>query len=181
VEWEPDTIVNRGRVVASLRFGRIQTMDISKMRGTLMAIACVLLASCTRPRPLEPLQPRYPDMLRSANLTSDVTVHAAVDHDGKVSALRFDSSRTTHDLFRASVKASLRAASFRPARQLGLRRAGRVEYVVCFVLVQSPTDSLRPNDRRVASDTVSHCPLARNAHEIVVCAPSTLTRVDVLH
>lgn len=151
------------------------------MRGTLVAIACVLLASCTRPRPLQPVRPRYPDMLRSANLTGDITVQAVVDHNGRVSALRFDSSRTTHDLFRASVKASLRAASFRPARQLGLRRAGSVEYVVRFVLVQSPTDSLRPHDRRVASDTVSHCPLARNAHEIVVCAPGTLTRVDVTY
>jgi TonB family protein len=151
------------------------------MRGTWVAIACVLLAACTRPRPLQPVRPRYPVMLRSANLTGEVTVKAVVDHNGKVSALHFDSSRTTHDQFRASVKASLRAASFRPARQLGVRRTGTIEYVVRFVLVQSPMDSLRPNDRRVASDTVSHCPLARQAHEIVVCAPSTWTRVDVLH
>jgi len=151
------------------------------MRGTLMAIACVLLASCTRPRPLESVRPRYPDMLRHANLTGDVTVHAVVEHNGKVSAVRFDSSRTTHDLFRASVKAGLRAASFRPARRLGLRRAGKVDYVVRFVLVQSPADPLRPNDRRAASDTVRHCPQARNALEIVVCAPSMLTRIDILH
>jgi TonB family protein len=151
------------------------------MRGTLLAMACVLLASCTRPRPLEPVRPRYPSMLRSANVTGDVTVQAVVDRDGKVSAIRFDSSRATHDIFRASVKASLRAARFRPARRLGVRRTGLVEYVVHFVLVQSPTDSLHPSARRVPSDTVSQCPLARNAHEIVVCAPSTLTRVDVLH
>ncbi len=152
------------------------------MRVRLVAIACVLLqASCTRPRPVEPVRPRYPDMLRSVNLTGDVTVRAVIDRNGRVSALRFDSSRATHDLFRASVKASLRAARFRPARQLGLPRPGRVEYVVHFVLVQSPIDSLRPNDRRAASDTVSQCPAARSAHEIVVCAPRTLTRADVTY
>jgi len=151
------------------------------VRGTLVAIACVLLASCSPPRPLQPIQPRYPDMLRSASLTGDATVHAVVDRNGRVSAVHFDSSRTSHDQFRASVKISLRAASFRPARRLGLRRTGKVEYVVRFVLVQSPADSLRPNDRRAASDTVSQCPPSRNAHEIVVCAPSTWTRIDVTY
>ena len=156
-------------------------MRSHKVRGTLVAIACVLLASCTPPRPLQPVWPRYPDMLRSANLTGEVTVQADVDRNGRVSAVRVDSSRTTHDQFRTSVKNSLRAASFRPARRLGLRRPGRVQYLVHVVLVQSPKDSLRPNDRRAASDTVSECPLARNAHEIIVCAPSTLIRIDITY
>ena len=59
--------------------------------------------------------PRYPDMLRSANVEGEVLAQFVVDTTGKADMSTFKVLKTTHDLFTNAVKSSLPNMKFYPA------------------------------------------------------------------
>ena len=73
-----------------------------------------------RPQPGNP-QPRYPDMLRSANVEGEVLVQFVVDTTGRVEMSQFKVLKSSHDLFTNSVKQQLSAARYYPA-EIGGRK-----------------------------------------------------------
>ena len=60
--------------------------------------------------------PRYPDMLRSANVEGEVLAQFIVNADGTVDMGSFKVLKSTHDLFNASVRNALPQMRFEPAR-----------------------------------------------------------------
>ena len=59
--------------------------------------------------------PRYPDMLRSANVEGEVLAQFVVDTTGKYEAGTFKVLKSSHDLFTNAVKAALANMKFYPA------------------------------------------------------------------
>ncbi len=59
--------------------------------------------------------PRYPDLLRSANIQGEVLAQFVVDPDSTVDMRTFKVLRSTHDLFTAAVRQSLATMKFAPA------------------------------------------------------------------
>ena len=59
--------------------------------------------------------PRYPDMLRSANVEGEVLAQFVVDTTGKADMSQFKVLKSTHDLFTAAVKSALPNMRFYPA------------------------------------------------------------------
>src|SRR5881227_2735318 len=60
-------------------------------------------------------QPRYPDMLKSANIEGEVLAQFVVDTTGRADMSQFKVLKSTHDLFTNAVKASLPNMKFYPA------------------------------------------------------------------
>lgn len=67
------------------------------------------------PKPGNPV-PRYPDMLRSANVEGTVLAQFVVDPDGMPEMSTFKVVRSTHDLFTSAVKSALPEMRFNPAQ-----------------------------------------------------------------
>src|SRR3954471_14194420 len=65
--------------------------------------------------------PRYPDMLRSANVEGEVLVQFVVDTTGRVEMSQFKVLKTSHDLFTNAVKQALTGMRFYPA-EIGGRK-----------------------------------------------------------
>src|SRR3954465_14971378 len=65
--------------------------------------------------------PRYPDMLRSANVEGEVLAQFVVDTTGRVEMNSFKVLKTSHDLFTNSVKQALASMKFYPA-EIGGRK-----------------------------------------------------------
>ena len=59
--------------------------------------------------------PRYPDMLRSANVEGEVLAQFVVDTTGRADMSQFKVLKSTHDLFTNAVKSSLPQMKFYPA------------------------------------------------------------------
>jgi len=59
--------------------------------------------------------PRYPDMLRSANVEGEVLAQFVVDTTGRAEMSTFKVLKSTHDLFTNAVKATLPNMKFYPA------------------------------------------------------------------
>ncbi|HWH50046.1 MAG TPA: TonB family protein [Gemmatimonadaceae bacterium] len=59
--------------------------------------------------------PRYPDMLRSANVEGEVLAQFVVDTTGRADMREFKILKSTHDLFTAAVKSALPQMRFYPA------------------------------------------------------------------
>jgi protein TonB len=59
--------------------------------------------------------PRYPDMLRSANVEGEVLAQFVVDTTGRADMSTFKILKSTHDLFTNAVKAALPNMRFFPA------------------------------------------------------------------
>jgi TonB family protein len=60
--------------------------------------------------------PRYPDMLRSANVEGEVLAQFVVDTTGRVDMREFKVLKSTHDLFTNAVKNALPQMKFYPAQ-----------------------------------------------------------------
>jgi TonB family protein len=142
------------------------------------SLVCLALVACLPPRPAEPLRPRYPDMLRSANVSGTVNVSVQVDSHGSVRTVGFDSLPAAHEQFRAAARYSIRPIRFKPARTFGIARSGTARYTIDFVLVRSRRP-LRPGERLSDGDTVLVCPSPRSPSHLVVCAEATISRADV--
>jgi protein TonB len=59
--------------------------------------------------------PRYPDMLRSANVEGEVLAQFVVDTTGRADMKEFKVLKSTHDMFTAAVRAVLPIMKFYPA------------------------------------------------------------------
>jgi len=59
--------------------------------------------------------PRYPDMLRSANVEGEVLAQFVVDTSGKADMREFKVLKSTHDMFTQAVKTALPNMKFYPA------------------------------------------------------------------
>jgi TonB family protein len=70
-------------------------------------------------QPVSPLStnkgPRYPDALRTANVTGEVLAQFIVDEDGSVDSTSFNVARSTNDQFTDAVRASISSLRFNPA------------------------------------------------------------------
>ena len=66
-------------------------------------------------------QPKYPEMLKSANVEGDVLAQFVVDTTGRAIVSTFKVLKSTHDLFTKSVRAALPEMRFTPA-EIGGRK-----------------------------------------------------------
>ncbi len=81
--------------------------------------------------------PRYPDMLRSANVEGEVLAQFVVDTTGRADMSTFKALKATHDLFINAVKASLPNMKFYPAEVGGRKVKQLVQMPFQFSLTKS--------------------------------------------
>jgi protein TonB len=79
-------------------------------------------------------QPRYPDMLRSANVEGEVLAQFVVDTTGRAEMSSFKVIKTSHDLFTNSVRAVLPQMRFYPAEVGGRKVRQLVQMPFQFAL-----------------------------------------------
>jgi periplasmic protein TonB len=80
--------------------------------------------------------PRYPDMLRSANVEGEVLAQFVVDTTGRADMSTFKTLKATHDLFTNAVKASLPNMKFYPAEVGGKKVKQLVQMPFQFSLTK---------------------------------------------
>lgn len=152
----------------------------SLLKYTLLTV-CLASAACAGPRQLEPVVPRYPEVLRSANVTGSLHARVSVNKKGGIDAIDVDSIGPAHPLFRSAVESSFRALRFSPARTLGIPHSAELGYLIRFVLIR-PEEPLREDERLVPPDSLAvACPRPAARNEIVVCRTAIPTRFKVLH
>lgn len=81
--------------------------------------------------------PRYPDMLRSANVEGEVLAQFVVDTTGRADMGSFKVLKSTHDLFTNAVKAALPNMKFYPAEVGGRKVKQLVQMPFQFNLTKS--------------------------------------------
>ena len=81
--------------------------------------------------------PRYPDMLRSANVEGEVLAQFVVDTTGRADMGSFKVLKSTHDLFTNAVKAALPNMKFYPAEVGGHKVKQLVQMPFQFNLTKS--------------------------------------------
>lgn len=146
-----------------------------------LILVCLVSSACAAARQLDPVVPRYPEILRSANVTGTVRARVSVNHKGAIDAIQVDSVEPAHALFRSAVISSFRTLRFAPARTLGIPHSEELPYLIRFVLVR-PEEPLKEDERLVLTDSLlGVCPKPAARYEIVVCRSATPTRFDVLH
>ena len=82
--------------------------------------------------------PRYPDMLRSANVEGEVLAQFTVGTDGLADTLTFKVLRSTHELFSQAVKQGLATMRFYPATVGGRPVKQLVQMPFQFSLTKEP-------------------------------------------
>jgi periplasmic protein TonB len=80
--------------------------------------------------------PRYPDMLRSANVEGEVLVQFVVDTTGRVEMSQFKVLKSSHDLFTNAVKQALTGMRFYPAEIGGRKVKQLVQQPFNFTLTK---------------------------------------------
>lgn len=80
--------------------------------------------------------PRYPDMLRSANVEGEVLVQFVVDTTGRVEMNSFKVLKSSHDLFTNAVRQALSTMRFYPAEIGGRRVKQLVQQPFNFTLTR---------------------------------------------
>jgi periplasmic protein TonB len=80
--------------------------------------------------------PRYPDMLRSANVEGEVLMQFVVDTTGKVDMSQLKVLKTSHDLFTNAVRQFLQSARYYPAEIGGRRVKQLVQQPFNFTLTR---------------------------------------------
>ena len=78
--------------------------------------------------------PRYPDMLRSANVEGEVLAQFVVDTTGRAEMSTFKTLKSSHDLFTNSVKSALANMKFYPAEVGGRKVKQLVQMPFVFSL-----------------------------------------------
>jgi periplasmic protein TonB len=79
-------------------------------------------------------RPRYPDMLRSANVEGEVLAQFVVDTTGRAEMNTFKVLKSSHDLFTNSVKSALANMRFYPAEVCGRKVKQLVQMPFVFGL-----------------------------------------------
>jgi TonB family protein len=176
---EPTTQLER-RIIAmrtgTRRLARVTVYGGSVIALGVLAFACSLQSdTSTGPKPARPQRvtdnqnffefqvekvaelapgnaaPRYPDMLRSANIEGEVLAQFVVDTTGHVDMSSLKVLKTTHDLFTNSVKQSLPTIKFSPALVGGRKVKQVVQMTFPFTLSQGasigPAVQLNPNNK----------------------------------
>lgn len=87
------------------------------------------------PAPGNP-SPRYPDMLRSANVEGEVLIQFVVDTTGRVEMSSFKVLKSSHDLFTNAVRQALGGMRFYPAEIGGRRVKQLVQQPFNFTLTR---------------------------------------------
>jgi protein TonB len=87
------------------------------------------------PAPGNP-QPRYPDMLRSANVEGEVLVQFVVDTTGRVDMSQFKVLKSSHDLFTNSVRQVLQSSRYYAAEIGGRKVKQLVQQPFNFTLTR---------------------------------------------
>lgn len=85
-------------------------------------------------QPMGRAAPRYPEMLRSANVQGTVVVRFVVGPNGRVEMNSVQTVDSPHDQFTAAVKTALRNMRFRPAEVRGKKVRQLVEQSFTFRL-----------------------------------------------
>ena len=80
--------------------------------------------------------PRYPDMLRSANVEGEVLVQFVVDTTGRADMSQFKVLKSSHDLFTNSVRQALAQMRFYPAEIGGRKVKQLVQQPFNFTLTR---------------------------------------------
>ena len=80
--------------------------------------------------------PRYPDMLRSANVEGEVLAQFVVDTNGRAEMSQFKVLKSSHDLFTNSVRQFLSSARFYPAEIGGRKVKQLVQQPFNFTLTR---------------------------------------------
>ena len=135
--------------------------------------AALVLGGCYAARPLRPLAPRYPSMLRSAGYAGTTTVMVRVDPRGhaSVTARGASSAIGQHPLFLQAIGQGVKAVPWRPARRFGFAHADSALYQVDFVILRDTLSPGRNELRKEGNDTLPlACPRPRSAHQVVVCS-----------
>lgn len=78
--------------------------------------------------------PRFPDMLRSANVEGEVLAQFVVDAEGRADASTFKVLKSSHELFAAAVKSCLPSMRFIPAEAGGRKVSQIVQQPFVFAL-----------------------------------------------
>jgi periplasmic protein TonB len=87
------------------------------------------------PAPGNP-QPRYPDMLRSANVEGEVLAQFVVDTTGRVEMGTFKVLKSSHDLFTTSIRQHLSVSRYYPAEIGGRKVKQLVQQPFNFTLTR---------------------------------------------
>jgi TonB family protein len=172
---EPTTQLER-RIIAmsttTRRLARVTVYGGSILAVGVLAFACSLQSDVAGPKPSRlpqrvtdnqtyfefqvekeatPLpgtpSPRYPDLLRSANVEGEVLVQFVVDTMGRVDVREIKVLKSTHELFTTAVKASLPNMTFAPA-EVGHRKVKQlVQMPFQFSLTKGSQvgPAIRPN------------------------------------
>lgn len=176
---EPTTQLERRIIAMRTTKGRLARVSVyggSILAIGVLAFACSLQSdTSTGPKPSRPQRvtdsqnffefqvektaeltpgspaPRYPDMLRSANVEGEVLAQFVVDTTGHVDMNSLKVLKTTHDLFTNSVKASLPNLKFSPALVGGHKVKQLVQMTFPFTLSQGasigPAVQLNPSNK----------------------------------
>jgi TonB family protein len=176
---EPTTQLER-RIIA-MRTGTRRLARVTVYGGSVIALGVLAFAcsqqsdTSTGPKPARPLRvtdnqnffefqvekvaelapgnaaPRYPDLLRSANVEGEVLAQFVVDTTGHVDMSSLKVLKTTHDLFTNSVKQSLPDIKFSPALVGGRKVKQLVQMTFPFSLSQGasigPAVQLNPRNK----------------------------------
>jgi TonB family protein len=180
---EPTTQLER-RIIAmrtrTRRLARVTVFGGSVIAIGVLAFACSLQSdTSTGPKPARPQRvsdnqnffefqvektaelipgnpaPRYPDLLRSANIEGEVLAQFVVDTTGRVDMATVKVLKTTHDLFTNSVKQALPDVKFSPALVGGRKVKQLVQMTFPFSLSQGasigPAVQLNPGKKSAAA------------------------------
>jgi TonB family protein len=96
-----------------------------------------------RPAPNNPAA-KYPDLLRQAGVDGEVLIQFVVDTTGRADMRTFKVLKSTHDLFTASVRASLPNMTFYPAEVGGKKVKQLLQMPFEFSMGQSKNGPLQP-------------------------------------
>ena len=131
------------------------------MRSTViraLAAAFLLQSGCrvlssggdTVARPQRVLAPKYPDVLRAADVEGDVVIDIAIDSAGRLDTSRLKVIRSDHQLFLMSVRRAIDTTAWLPARQMGRP----------IQLIWRDTISFR-----LKNDSAAACPKSTEKHQ----------------
>ena len=88
--------------------------------------------------------PRYPDMLRAANVEGQVLAQFVVDTAGHADSSTFKVLRSTHEMFTNSVRAILPTLKFSPAEIGGGRKVKQLVQMPFVFSLSSPAPTKPP-------------------------------------
>jgi hypothetical protein len=139
------------------------------MRRPSVLIIAALAVGCARAPVLRPTPdtPRFPDILRRANVEGMTTFRVAVSPSGRADTASLRVLWSTHELFSNALRRALPNLEWHPARNwLGRQSASEHTYVVRWKLMRGAT-----RDNSLAGA----CPTGAG-DTTVVCAPELILR-----